>query len=548
MKSLLCRIASRIRQRPQTPEVAIWKKVLDGHLTQSRGGLRVLYATSVGGHDIVRAVDTVVSTALAMRGAQVHVLLCDGILHACEQCAYAWFPDQSNFLANGPQNSLCPNCYGRGAAVWKEVTANLHLYGHFISADERREIEGAAETASVEECLLWKEADVSIGEQVRAAVIRYFGNSSIEDEDQETLKLVSRRYLAAALTTLLVVQRCLELTDAQVVVSHHGIYVPQGIVGQVARSRGVRVVNWATSYRDQTVIFSHGNTYHYTIMEEPVEKWAAVELTPDREKRLLAYLRSRQQGKGDWSFMGTERRGTTDPVPSNLWQKLALDENKPTFALLTNVLWDAQLFYRNNAFRDMLEWLFITIDYFVEHPELQLVVRIHPHERKAGTRQLTNFEIRKHYQTLPSNVVVVDMESEISTYEIVDICRLALIYGTKMGVELTPFGIPVIACGEAWIRGKGISLDIHSKDQYLDVLSSLQSIEQLDENVRKRAQQYAYHFFFRRMIPIKVLESSKTYNVALSFENIEALAAGSDAGLDTICNGILEGSDFIHDD
>ena len=51
---------------------------------------------------------------------------------------------------------------------------------------------------------------------------------------------------------------------------NHGIYVPQGIVGAVVRRHGVRVVNWIVAYRKNSFIFSHGDTYHHTLMNEPV--------------------------------------------------------------------------------------------------------------------------------------------------------------------------------------------------------------------------------------------------------------------------------------
>ena len=46
------------------------------------------------------------------------------------------------------------------------------------------------------------------------------------------------------------------------VVFHHGIYVPQGIIGDVCREKNIHVINWGPSYRKGTVLFSHNDTYH----------------------------------------------------------------------------------------------------------------------------------------------------------------------------------------------------------------------------------------------------------------------------------------------
>ena len=47
------------------------------------------------------------------------------------------------------------------------------------------------------------------------------------------------------------------------VVLNHGIYVPQGIISEVAKSYGLQVVTWFTAYKDKSFLFSHDETYHY---------------------------------------------------------------------------------------------------------------------------------------------------------------------------------------------------------------------------------------------------------------------------------------------
>src|SRR5581483_10609711 len=103
---------------------------------------------------------------------------------------------------------------------------------------------------------------------------------------------------------------------------------------------------------------------------------------------LLEFLARRRVGEGDWQWVTPEaalRR--EEQVQSELATRFGLDPTKPTIGLLTNVLWDAQLYYEGHAFADMLEWLWFTIDFFAGRPDLQLVIRVHPHEVKHGNRQ-----------------------------------------------------------------------------------------------------------------------------------------------------------------
>ncbi len=58
----------------------------------------------------------------------------------------------------------------------------------------------------------------------------------------------------------------------------------------------------------------------------------------------------------------------------------------------------------------------------------------------------------------------------MSTYALMSLCNAAIIYGTKMGVELTSVGLPVIVAGEAWIRNKGLTHDASSPEEYFRIL------------------------------------------------------------------------------
>jgi hypothetical protein len=214
--------------------------------------------------------------------------------------------------------------------------------------------------------------------------------------------------------------------------------------------------------------------------------------------------------------------------------------------LLTNVLWDAQLYYEGHAFRDMLEWLWFTIEHFAARPDRQLLIRIHPHEVKHGNRQPVGEELRRRYPELPATVHVVGHDSPLNTYGLMGLCRSVLIYGTKTGVELAPLGQPVIVAADAWIRGKGITLDATTKAEYADLLERAPWLEPLDSDTVDRARRYAFHYFFRRMIPLSSLETDRA-EVTLGVESLGDLLPGRDPGLDVICDGILNGTEFVFD-
>jgi hypothetical protein len=263
------------------------------------------------------------------------------------------------------------------------------------------------------------------------------------------------------------------------------------------------------------------------------------------ESRILQYLKSRWYGTQDWIFF--HENPETDLA--RLKTEMKVDFGKPWIGMLTNVFWDAQLHYPANAFSNMLEWVTQTIQHLSSRHDLQLIIRIHPAEIRGfiKSRQLLVDEIRKAFPVLPDNVAVIPPEHPISTYAVMEQCNAALIFGTKMGVELTSMGIPVIVAGEAWIRNKGITSDARSQVDYLRMLDELPFKERLPDSVSQRAQKYAFHFFFRRMIPLEFLERRKRYPpYQLRLSNLDLLREQQSIGLDIICDGILRGTDFIY--
>src|SRR5690606_27378343 len=122
-----------------------------------------------------------------------------------------------------------------------------------------------------------------------------------------------------------------------------------------------------------------------------------------------------------------------------------------------------------------------------------------------------------------------------------------LIFGTKMGVELTSLGIPVIVAGEAWIRNKGLTFDASSRDEYFRLLAALPFEEPLNAETTGRARRYAFHFFFRRMIPLPFMQPTGGWPpFRVSAEGLDAFRPGSTPGLDVICDGILDRAPFIY--
>lgn len=522
---------------------ALWAQALE----RAKTGPRVLFATAIGGQPQFTVVESALSIALTLRGARVDSLICDGALPACQRAKVS-LPEPPALARYELSQQVCPDCVVKARRVFDIPGLNRLEMSAFLQPHERDSAREIANSLPMDQAATFQHNGLPIGEHALAGALRYYGVGDMSGEpDAEP---VLRRFLEASLLTASVMKRVLETGGYDVVVTNHGIYVPHGIINAVARQAGVRTVTWNTAYRRQCAIFSHGDTYHHTLIDEPTSVWRDMSWSKTNDTQITSYLHSRRNGDRDWIWFNR----TPDEDLHRFSAEVGLDLSKPIVGMLTNVVWDAQLHYPSNAFINMQDWMVKTVGYFERRPDLQLLIRIHPGELAppgdvTKSRQPAVEEIRKAFPRLPANVFIIPPESRISTYAVAEHCNSVVIYGTKMGVELSSLGIPVIVAGEAWIRGKGITYDAENEIQYFKYLDMIPIYRHLDGHKLELAKKYAYHFFFRRMIPLPFLEYRETHwpPFIVRLKSLNKLGKNRYPGLDVICDGILEGAPFIYE-
>ena len=525
----------------------VWRHKLTNTFTEKvkeGSEKKVLIATGGGSYLSGVAIESMLGAALTLRGMEVHILLCDEVLPACFQTDIDWDRNEKKFAKSGPSNIYCKSCFSPSSKMYESLGFTVHRISDLVPAEVRKLLREMAQELPYDQIRYHVFDGVPVGEHAYAGTLRFYAKAELSDPYSEQ---VLRRYLEASITSAIAIKNLCKKISFYRALLHHGIYVPQGVFAESLMQLKIPIVTWHVAYRNETFMFSHDGTYHRTLMIEPVSNWENIEWSDKLNNETINYLKSRWFGTKDWIHFHRNTVFDKDV----LYNEIGIKKEIPYVLLLTNVMWDAQLHYPNNAFSGMLDWIKHSIRWFINHPELQLVIRVHPAE-VTGTlpsRQLVVEEIRNEFGDLPGNVFVVGPENTISTYILAEDCNSAIIYGTKTGVELAAKGIPVIVAGEAWIRNKGVTIDVNTPLQYESVLNSLPFKDRMQESEIIRARKYAFHFFFRRMIPLTFIKAKKNNISPFQFDikDISELEPNKNRGLDIICEGIINGSPFVYD-
>ena len=486
----------------------------------------ILIATMTGGNWECSSFDSLLGVALTLKGANVYFLLCDGKLPACQECDFQWLKPHELMRA-GPKN-LCGSCYKPARSMFEKLGLPvLKLSDYALS--EQAAMEAPAGI---------------IDEHARSGLLRYFAVGDATGEEFETEIL--ERYRQAAKLTFSSVTNLLLAEKIEAVVAHHGIYVPQGLVVAAAQNLGVDVVCWGLGYKENTIIFSSGDSYHRTLpLEEAMpENNADIMQSVQHVQR---YLKDRESGINDWiSFYKDTKISSPKNMPFDASDTFGTNNNSEglTFGLFTNVVWDAQLHFRKAAYSNMLDWLFDTIDLFA-NTRHRLVIRVHPAEVRGSvpSRQRVLAEISKVYAELPTNIRLVDADDALTSYQVAERIDVALIYGTKMAIELAASGIPVIVAGDAWARGKGFTWDVGSRDEYWKLISEMRAPLTMTGDQINAALNFAKYIFLERMVPIELLIPQRHFTkFSINPGSLDEVRNCS--ALSKVCDAILTGSDF----
>jgi len=317
----------------------------------------------------------------------------------------------------------------------------------------------------------------------------------IDEEKSEASKLYYlrlERNTDAAIAAL----TWLKTNMPDVVVVPNGSILEFGAIYQVARFLEIPVVTYEFGEQRKRIWLAQNDEVMLQDTRALWETWMNQPLDEDQWEGIKNLYASRRQANL-WENFSRRWQGLPNQGGEMVRNSLGLDL-RPIVLLAANVIGDSLTLGRQVFSRSMTEWLERTIHYFNRHPDVQLVIRVHPGEKYTKGPSVAQI-VQKALSELPEHIHLIPADAQINTYDLVEIACLGLVYTTTVGMEMAMSGIPVIIAGQTHYRNKGFTLDPQTWEEFyahLDRVLSNPSQARLPLEQVQTAWNYAYRFFF----------------------------------------------------
>lgn len=471
---------------------------------------------------------------LKLRGAEVEYVLCDGLYTDCDLYWEAVSPRPAN---------ACASCQMEVTKLVAGMGMDYRWLGRYLNTDEQREAKRWATSLAPESLLKATYGEWRVGEWVRSSLQSHFRSNHLDVSDPRVERGV-RSYVYSGLIACFALDRLLEESAPDVFVVFNGRQSSTRVAFELARARGIRVVLHERGMRPETLMLVENVGCNSL---EPIRgcwrEWGDVPLTDEELEDAVGLMAAREHGRDlGWKAL-TAPLQPLDEVRA----RLGLRADRPTWVLFTSsddeVAGDDDF---GSRFASQRDWIERTIDHARRNPQIDLVIRVHPNtgsRRSTGANRVQLEEMRQLAENLPPNVQMIDPDEEISSYSLMDLCSVGLVWVSTAGLELACKGKNVVVAAGNRIAGTSFAHTVDNSDSYDEMLDSLLTlpVAAVSVEVKRLALRFAYCLFFRLSIPFPLIRMPDAHTGEATYSSMEALLPGCEPGLDRSCRIVLEG-------
>jgi hypothetical protein len=469
----------------------------------------------------------IVAKALAMRGAEVKVLVCGQNLRGCE----------IKSVRNQDDADPCWSCRFNETNVLPMFGLDIIAIDDIISRTEQDAlgVEAAALVAARSSQI--SRHGVVLDACIEDSVVRHFYGAV--PADIQTVERVRVAHTSTALTSIELAARIDREWSPHVVLTNMPCYSAWEAYYRFFRTNGNRFCQLSMSpFNFRAVVV---NQYALFPAASRFRKYLLTRGTPlleaDEMHELAEFLRKRRDGASE--IFVQDGYFNSGIGPDALANRLRLDDTKRNVFLFSNLHWDVGLSDRSGLFANVIDWVLGTIESVRDAENVHLYVKPHPAEIYGSSESLQGVGqiIRERYPDGLPNVTIIEPHWKINTYELFPHIDLGVIFNGTLGLEMMLDGIPVVSTGLTTHQGLGFAYEPQTLSEYREAVLGTRPIPEYD---RANLEMFAYFFFLRTRIPWRVTDTAYAHANFRGFaiDDLADLLPGKDPYVDHLCECI----------
>lgn len=273
-------------------------------------------------------------------------------------------------------------------------------------------------------------------------------------------------------------------------------YSVNNIVSAVAKRRNIRLtsmqypVNLETFM--STMVLTDENTY--LNLRSRVEFFAKhhdkINVSASDIQTARNHIQKIHSASSPWVYSAPKHESQ-----GSVQRKMGVDRTRPIYLLsmsspdelfgLNYAIFNSHFFDRKTpVFRDQIAWIEETVSYFKKHPELQLIIRVHPREfpnkRESVKADVSQYD--RIFSEISDNIHINTPDDNISIYDLFDIINVNIVGWSSVGMESVLAGIPTISTFDMLTTypSEALNYTIGSVDEYHHVLSTSKDMSEVE--------------------------------------------------------------------
>jgi len=441
----------------------------------------------------------------------------------------------------------CEACIRQSRHLFAD--GNVHWFKYSLDADLAADLkELNVQDLSNFECSRIKAPLVTPGRAVPLGSfvlpsIRWALRRHTLNDDEETRQLL-RSYILSSYNIAQNFSAFLDEYKPSSVIIFNGTMFPEATARWVVKARGIRVITHEVGFQRFSAFFTDEEATAY-----PIHIPENFELTEVQNRRLDNYLQDRF--KGQFTMAGISFWPEIRQLGDTILEKIT--HFRQVIPVFTNVVYDTSQVHANTVFPHMFAWLNLVLEIIRANPDTLFVIRAHPDEMRPGTRKISRESvagwIEQNQVTNLPNVIFIDSQDYISSYEVIKLSKFIMVYNSSIGMEAVLMGIPVLCGGKARYTQYPIVFFPQSIEEYREKAEEFISTSRIELPLEylKNARQFLYFQLFRTSLSFgKYLEDGGRKGfVHLKPFSWEALLTENSPTLKVLVEGIT-GKDANH--